>query len=208
MTPLPTILYQVYTHWDKQLFSLRRHLGVRVPARPGQEDWGGSQILSCSAKPRPKWRGPRASQRCFSSWGRRKNGCLEGNHSDCITCVDICPRLLIWPVSLPIHYPSAAPPPPLHHHIEALKGVNKKLSAYVLQNEGIKGYRVCKSIRNRMTRIITCLIPFVGIWGEMYPNLTQGVAQTDQIQETDILHIIEYYPFQIWSLLFFFPPKI
>ena len=101
-------------------------------------------------------------------------------------------------MGLPIHQvlplPSAAAPPPSHHHIEALKGV-RKLSAYVLQNEGIKGYRVCKSKRNRMTMIITCLIPFVGIWGEMYPSLTQGVAQTDQTQETDnILHIIEYYP--------------
>ena len=57
MTLLPTILYQVYTHWDKQLFSLRRHLGVRVPARPGQEDWGGKPnvILSCSAKPQMAW---------------------------------------------------------------------------------------------------------------------------------------------------------
>ena len=127
-------------------------------------------------------------------------------------------------MGLPIHQvlrlPSAAAPPPSHHHIEALKEVSK-LSAYVLQNEGIKGYRVCKSIRNRMTRIITC--------GEMYPSLTQGVAQTDQTQETDILRItllgtnispqngilsrwvselpqvgyvnslegIEYYPFQI-----------
>lgn len=89
-------------------------------------------------------------------------------------------------MGLPIHQvlplPSAAAPPPSHHHIEALKEVSK-LSAYVLQNEGIKGYRVCKSIRNRMTRIITC--------GEMYPSLTQGVAQTDQTQETGY---ITYYP--------------
>ena len=51
---LPTILYQVYTHWDKQLFSLQRHLGVRVPARHGQEDWGGSQMSSCHAVPKPQ----------------------------------------------------------------------------------------------------------------------------------------------------------
>lgn len=92
--PPPTILYQVYTYWDKQLFSLRRHLGVRVPARHGQEDWGRKPnvIVSCSAQAPNGLGGTRASQRCFSSWGRRRNGYLEGNHIDCITCVDICPK--------------------------------------------------------------------------------------------------------------------
>ena len=82
------------TYWDKQLFSFRRHLGVRVPARHGQEDWGGKPnvIVSCSAQAPNGRGGTRASQRCFSSWGRRRNGYLEGNHIDCITCVDICPK--------------------------------------------------------------------------------------------------------------------